>query len=71
MGRIGQAVSSRAIELGVNINYHNRKRLARSIEKKFKAKFWPNLNELLMNMDIISIHCLIRLKHFIYYPKED
>ena len=57
MGRIGQAVSSRAIELGVNINYHNRKRLAKSIEKKFKAKFWPNLNELLMNMDIISIHC--------------
>ena len=57
MGRIGQAVSSRAIELGVNINYHNRKRLARTIEKKFKAKFWPNLNELLMNMDIISIHC--------------
>ena len=57
MGRIGQAVSSRAIQLGVDINYHNRKRLTRSIEKKFKAKFWPNLNELLMNMDIISIHC--------------
>lgn len=57
MGRIGQAVSSRAIELGLDINYHNRKRLSKSLEHKLKAKFWPSLNELLMNMDIISIHC--------------
>ena len=57
MGRIGQAVSLRAIQLGLDIHYHNRNRLSKKTENTLRAKFWPNLNELLMNMDIVSIHC--------------
>ena len=57
MGRIGQAVSKRALTLGISINYHNRNRLSKTVEKKLNARFWENLNEMLKNMDIISIHC--------------
>ncbi|MDC3090843.1 D-glycerate dehydrogenase [Rickettsiales bacterium] len=57
MGRIGSAVAKKAMTLGLEINYHNRKRLNKNIEKNLKAKYWINLNEMLSKMDIISIHC--------------
>ncbi|MEZ5840269.1 MAG: NAD(P)-dependent oxidoreductase [Hyphomicrobiales bacterium] len=34
MGRIGQAVARRAKAFGLQIHYHNRRRLAASIEKR-------------------------------------
>ncbi|MBD74116.1 MAG: D-glycerate dehydrogenase [Rickettsiales bacterium] len=57
MGRIGQAVSKRAITLGLEINYHNRKKLPLSLEKNLNAKYWKDLDMMIKVMDIISIHC--------------
>ena len=33
MGRIGKAVAKRLMILGMEINYHNRKRLSKTLEK--------------------------------------
>ncbi|MAZ07208.1 MAG: D-glycerate dehydrogenase [Rickettsiales bacterium] len=57
MGRIGRAVAKRCLTLGMKINYHNRKRLDKRIEKIYEAKYWDNLDEMLKHSDIISIHC--------------
>ncbi len=57
MGRIGQAVAKRCSSVGIRINYHNRKRLPKKIEKLHNATYWKNLEEMLKTMDIISIHC--------------
>ncbi len=57
MGRIGSAVANRAKTLGLKINYHNRKRLSQKIESNFNAKYWKDLNGMLKEIDILSIHC--------------
>ena len=57
MGRIGRAVAQRLNILGVNIYYHNRNRLSKSIEKNHKAKYFANLDLMISKSDIISIHC--------------
>lgn len=57
MGRIGQAVAKRALGFGLSIHYHARRRVAAETEKALKATYWSNLEEMLGNMDIISIHC--------------
>ena len=57
MGRIGRAVADRLNILGVNILYHNRRRLSRNLEKAHKAKFFDNLDLMILESDIISIHC--------------
>ncbi len=57
MGRIGKAVAQRLNMLGMKINYHNRKRLPRSVEKKFNANYYSKLNNMLEVCDVISIHC--------------
>jgi len=57
MGRIGKAVAKRLNMLGMKINYHNRKRLPRGVEKKFNANYYSKLNSMLEVCDVISIHC--------------
>ncbi len=57
MGRIGRAVAKRLNILGVNIFYHNRKRLSRTLERVHKAKYFDNLDLMISKCDIISIHC--------------
>lgn len=57
MGRIGKAVAQRLNMLGMKINYHNRKRLHRTVEKKFNANYYNKLSGMLKVCDIISIHC--------------
>tara|TARA_B100000900_G_scaffold409040_2_gene424264 strand:+ start:1567 stop:2553 length:987 start_codon:yes stop_codon:yes gene_type:complete len=57
MGRIGRAVAQRLNILGVNIYYHNRNRLSKSIERNHKAKYFANLDLMISKCDIISIHC--------------
>ena len=47
MGRIGQAIAKRARAFDLNINYHNRRRLHKNIEKSLSATFWENLEEML------------------------
>ncbi|WP_181700640.1 2-hydroxyacid dehydrogenase [Chthonobacter albigriseus] len=57
MGRIGQAVAKRALAFGMSIHYHNRRRLASSIEDKLEATYWESLDQMLARMDVVSIHC--------------
>jgi lactate dehydrogenase-like 2-hydroxyacid dehydrogenase len=56
MGRIGQAVAERALNFGLILNYHNRQQLHRESELHFKAKFWHSLDDMLRNIDILTIH---------------
>ncbi|MEM9377178.1 MAG: D-glycerate dehydrogenase [Pseudomonadota bacterium] len=57
MGRIGQAVARRAKAFGLQIHYHNRKKVSRVIEQDLDATFWDSLDQMLARMDIVSINC--------------
>jgi glyoxylate reductase len=57
MGRIGQAVAKRARAFGLQIHYHNRRRVAPEVEKRLEATYWDSLDQMLARMDIISINC--------------
>jgi glyoxylate reductase len=57
MGRIGQAVARRAKAFGVQIHYHNRRRLPEEIEEELEATYWESLDQMLVRMDIISVNC--------------
>jgi glyoxylate reductase len=57
MGRIGQAVARRARGFGMSIHYHNRRRLPEAAERESRALFWPSLDAMLEEIDILSIHC--------------
>lgn len=56
MGRIGQAVARRARAFGLSIHYHNRHRLPKVVEAEFGAQWHPNLDAMLGNIDILTIH---------------
>ena len=57
MGRIGQAVARRARAFGLQVHYHNRKKVAPHIEEELEATYWESLDQMLARMDIISINC--------------
>jgi glyoxylate reductase len=57
MGRIGQAVARRARAFGLQIHYHNRRRVASAIEEELEATYWESLDQMLARMDIVSINC--------------
>lgn len=57
MGRIGQAVARRAAAFGLDIHYHNRRRLHPDTEKALGARYWESLDQMLARMDVVSIHC--------------
>ncbi len=57
MGRIGQAVARRARAFGLQIHYHNRRRLAEEVETGLEATYWDSLDQMLARMDIISVNC--------------
>jgi glyoxylate reductase len=54
MGRIGQAVARRAAAFGIQVHYHNRKRLRPEIEDELDATYWESLDQ---RVDILSINC--------------
>ena len=57
MGRIGQAVARRARAFGLQIHYHNRRRVAAQIEEELDATYWESLDQMLARMDIVSVNC--------------
>lgn len=57
MGRIGQAVAHRARAFGLDIVYHNRHRLPASLENMLGARFEPDLDTMVADADILSLHC--------------
>ena len=57
MGRIGQAVARRARAFGLQIHYHNRRRLSGETEAGLEATYWDSLDQMLARMDIISVNC--------------
>lgn len=57
MGRIGQAVARRAAAFGMQIHYHNRRRLRPEIEEAFEASYWDSLDQMVARMDVISVNC--------------
>jgi glyoxylate reductase len=57
MGRIGQAVARRAFAFGLQIHYHNRRRVAPATEEPIEATYWESLDQMLARMDIVSVNC--------------
>ncbi len=57
MGRIGQQVAARARAFGMQIHYHNRKRLHPDTEAAHEATYWESLDQMVARMDVISINC--------------
>lgn len=56
MGRIGQAVAMRARAFGLSIHYHNRHRLPAVLEAQLAATWHADLDEMLSEIDILTIH---------------
>lgn len=56
MGRIGQAVARRANVFGMQVHYHNRRRVRPEIEEELQATYWESLDQMLSRMDVISIN---------------
>ncbi len=56
MGRIGQAVARRAAAFGMQVHYHNRKRLRPEVEDELQATYWESLDQMLARMDVISVN---------------
>ncbi|MDE2914720.1 MAG: D-glycerate dehydrogenase [Paracoccaceae bacterium] len=57
MGRVGQAVARRALAFGMEIHYHNRKRLRVETETELLATYWQSLDQMVSRMDALSVNC--------------
>ena len=57
MGRIGQAVARRARAFGMQVHYHNRKKVRPEVEAELEATYWESLDQMVSRMDILSINC--------------
>lgn len=56
LGRIGSAVSRRALGFGMDVVYHNRSRANPTLERQAGADY-VDLDELLETSDVVSLHC--------------
>ncbi len=57
MGRIGQAVARRAQAFGMQVHYHNRRRLRPETEDALEVTYWESLDQMVARMDVISVNC--------------
>lgn len=55
MGRVGQVTAARARGFGMDVHYHNRRRLPEHLEQG--AQFHDSLESLLAVSDVLSLHC--------------
>ena len=51
MGRIGGALARRARAFGMTVHYHNRRPVPGE-----EARYWPDLDSMLPNMDVVSLN---------------
>ncbi len=57
MGRIGRAVAKRAMAFGLSIHYHNRSQIDQITENSLNATYWQSLDQMLAQMDFVSLNC--------------
>lgn len=57
LGRIGRAVAKRAAAFGMGVHYYNRNRLSAQLEEELGLVWHDDLDSLLINVDIVSLHC--------------
>ena len=50
-------MARRARAFGLQIHYHNRRRVPAKIEEELTATYWESLDQMLVRMDIISVNC--------------
>ncbi len=55
MGRVGQVTAQRARGFGMEVHYHNRRRLPPELEQG--AVFHESVDDLLPHCDVLSLHC--------------
>ena len=55
MGRVGQVTAMRARGFGMEVHYHNRRRLPPELERE--AVFHDSVDDLLPHCDVLSLHC--------------
>jgi len=56
MGRIGRALTRRAVASGMKVVYFNRTRLDASLEMEYGVR-WVSFDNLIQQSDVISLHC--------------
>jgi glyoxylate reductase len=56
LGRIGSAVATRARAFGLNIHYFSRNRRPPALEERLGARYWPSLDDMIPEVDIVSLH---------------
>ena len=56
LGRIGTAVARRARAFGLAIHYCGRTRKAPQVEEALGAVWWDSIDEMIANVDIVSLH---------------
>ncbi|MBR9863527.1 MAG: D-glycerate dehydrogenase [Rhodobacteraceae bacterium] len=57
MGQVGSAVARRANAFGMQVFYHNRKRVHKDAEAALNATYCESLDQMLARMDVVSINC--------------
>lgn len=57
MGQVGTAVARRANAFGMQVFYHNRKRVHKDMEAALGATYCESFDQMLARMDVISINC--------------
>ena len=57
LGRIGRGIAERARAFGMDLHYHNRNQLRPETEADLGVTYWPSLNQMLAQIEILSINC--------------